>query len=97
MTVGQRQVTVRANTSPIPLQAFELLLKVSPDAHAVSATLKMQGMDMGENRYRLKHDGPGLWHGTITLPVCVSGRRDWRMAIEIDGVKSELAFQSSAS
>ncbi|MFC3533519.1 hypothetical protein ACFOLG_15175 [Vogesella facilis] len=41
----------------------------------------MRDMDMGFNRYQLLPQGDG-WRASITLPVCVSGSRQWRMALK---------------
>ena len=41
----------------------------------------MRDMDMGFNRYQLlAHDKD--WQATITLPVCVTGSRQWQMTLQ---------------
>jgi len=69
-----------------PLQPFHLQLLVKgiqPPIEAVSVEFFMEGMDMGINRYRLLGHGSD-WQGEVTLPVCVSGRSDWRAVVEVD-------------
>ena len=43
----------------------------------------MVSMDMGFNRYDLRPAGePGEFAARITLPMCVSGRRDWMLYLD---------------
>ena len=84
---------VKTDRAPIPLKPFSLTV-VAPTAQAVNVEVQMQGMEMGLNRYRLIRQANGEWHATITLPVCVTGRRDWLILIEVDGVRRGLAFQT---
>lgn len=48
---------------------------------------KMNGMNMGVNRFLLKKeslsDNIQRWRGNALLPVCVSGRADWLVELEI--------------
>lgn len=84
---------VRTDASPAPLQSFEVSVQVAR-AREVALEFNMQGMEMGPNRYRLsQHDG--YWRGRVTLPACVSGRRDWRMIVEVDGRRVALPFQTN--
>lgn len=66
------------------LQPFQVWVRAA-DAHKVQATFTMEGMDMGFNLYTLHADKNGVFRGRVTLPVCVSGRRDWLMTLDIDG------------
>ena len=51
----------------------------------------MQSMQMGLNRYRLMQvNQSGDWLAEVTLPICMQGRSDWNMLVEIeteDGLK----------
>lgn len=85
--------SVRFSAQPAPLQAFELSVQ-APEAHRVSAELQMRGMDMGFNRYDLRPAGNGVFSAQVTLPVCVSGRRDWMLFLDIDGTRYELPFST---
>ena len=91
--LGAEKVSVKTNTTPVPLKPFTLSISAS-SARTVNVVLQMQGMDMGLNRYRLLRAPNGEWLATITLPVCVSGRRDWLMMVEVDGKRQALAFQT---
>lgn len=90
--VGGRQAEVRFLSSPVPLQAFELVAKIS-DAKSVSADFSMQGMDMGPNRYMLQPVTKDEWRGRAILPVCVSGVSNWVLLLELDdGAKAQMQF-----
>ena len=91
--LGAEKVSVKTNTIPVPLKPFTLSISAS-SARAVNVVLQMQGMDMGVNRYRLLREPNGEWRATITLPVCISGRRDWLMIVELDGERRAFAFQT---
>jgi hypothetical protein len=84
--------SVRFSKRPAPLQAFELNV-TAPGAAKVSAEFHMVGMDMGFNRYDLRRAGEGF-AARITLPVCVSGRRDWGLTLDIDGAHYTLRFST---
>ncbi len=60
---------------------------------AVGLSFRMRGMDMGQNRYRLIQRTPQRWEGSITLPVCVSGRSDWEARLRI--VTPQREYQAS--
>ncbi|TCS69458.1 hypothetical protein EDC61_12019 [Sulfuritortus calidifontis] len=78
------------------LKPFQLWLK-APGARRVQAHFTMAGMDMGFNLYTLRPDADGVFRARIVLPVCVSGRRDWVMSLEIDGRRIELPFVTELS
>lgn len=79
---------------PQPLQAFTMTVRAS-SARQVHAEFQMQGMEMGLSRYVLAASAPGLFAAPITLPVCVSGRRDWKLYLQIDAQRYEMPFSSS--
>jgi len=86
-------VNVLFSVRPTPLKAFEL--KVSaPKATRVSAEFQMNGMEMGFNRYDLRPAGNGAFVSSVTLPMCVSGRRDWTLYLEVDGTRYALPFST---
>lgn len=39
---------------------------------------------MGLNLYTLKADKDGVFRARVTLPACVTGRRDWLLTVEVD-------------
>lgn len=73
------------------LSPFEVWLK-APGAKAVAASFTMAGMDMGFNLYTLKPDAAGVFRARVTLPVCVTGRRDWIMTLTVDGQTLRVPF-----
>lgn len=83
---------VRFSVKPAPLVPFELSVR-APGATRVSAEFQMNGMEMGFNRYDLR-PGVGGFVSKVTLPVCVSGRRDWTLFLDIDGAHYALPFST---
>jgi hypothetical protein len=84
---------IRLSMPLMPLRPFTLEVR----AHGVkqiSAEFQMAGMDMGFNRYDLHAATPGVFRSVITLPVCVSGRRDWKLYLDVDGQAYVLPFSS---
>jgi hypothetical protein len=86
-------VTLLFSTRPKPLAPFELRIR-APGAARISATFQMNGMDMGFNRYDLHAAQKGTFASDVTLPVCVSGRRDWTLYLDIDGSRYALPFST---
>jgi len=84
---------LRFSAVPVPLEPFVLSV-AAPGSERVSVEFQMVGMDMGFNRYDLRRQGPGAFSSRITLPVCVSGRRDWLLYIQIDEVRYVVRFSS---
>jgi hypothetical protein len=75
------------------MEPFELRV-TAPGARRVSAEFQMVGMDMGFNRYDLRPTPDGEFASRVTLPVCVSGRRDWVLYLDIDGTRYALPFST---
>lgn len=73
---------------PQSMQPFKLRVE-APHAAAVYVSFAMRGMQMGMNRYRLLPQGAGRWIAEVTLPVCVDGRADWDMTLELEGQSVE--------
>lgn len=73
------------------LTPFEVWLK-APGAKVVQASFTMAGMDMGFNLYTLRPDPAGVFRARVTLPVCVTGRRDWIMTLTVDGRALAVPF-----
>lgn len=69
---------------PSGLHPFTLRV-TTPKASRISATFSMRDMDMGSNRYILVRNAPETWQAKVVLPVCVSGRHDWLLTLDIDG------------
>ncbi|MDQ1316060.1 MAG: hypothetical protein QG662_2169 [Pseudomonadota bacterium] len=85
--------SVRFSSQPAPLEAFGLRV-TAPGARKISAEFQMLGMDMGFNRYDLRPDASGAFTSNVTLPVCVSGRHDWRLFLDVDGARYALPFRT---
>ena len=90
---GGARVTVKFSATPTPLQAFELAVQ-APAARRISAEFQMVGMDMGFNRYDLHRNSDGVWTSRVTLPVCVSGQREWTLYLDLDGSRYALPFKT---
>lgn len=87
-------VQLRFSHSPMPLQPFTITLH-APGARQVQAEFQMQGMEMGFNRYHFTADKTGGFIARVTLPVCVSGRRDWKLYLQIDAQHYAIPFSTS--
>lgn len=85
--------SVRFSVRPAPLEAFELSVHAA-GARRISAEFQMVSMDMGFNRYDLRPAGDGSFASKVTLPVCVSGRRDWVLYLDLDGSRYALPFST---
>ena len=86
-------VKVKFLAPPTPLEAFDLSLS-APGASRISAEFQMNGMEMGFNRYDLRTTGNAVFLAKATLPVCVSGRHDWTMYLDVDGTRYALPFRT---
>ncbi len=82
--IGGHRLTVRMAPRRAALQPFELSLSTDLPLDTVVLDLKMKGMDMGRNRYRLQRTGDGVWRARPVLPVCTSGRSDWLAEFELE-------------
>ena len=91
---GGKTVQLRFSHSPMSLQPFTITLH-APGARQVQAEFQMQGMEMGFNRYQFTADNTGLFKARVTLPVCVSGRRDWKLYLQIDAQPYAIPFSTS--
>lgn len=89
--VDGRSVDFGTDTVIKPLKPFQIWVK-APGARKVEARFTMAGMDMGFNIYPLRADGLGTFRTSATLPVCVSGRRDWTLLLEVDGTRLTVPF-----
>jgi hypothetical protein len=52
----------------------------------------MEGMDMGFNLYTLRADNQGVYRANVTLPICVTGRRDWALILDVDKTRLNVPF-----
>ncbi|MDR3394861.1 MAG: hypothetical protein P4L70_07650 [Parasulfuritortus sp.] len=89
--LGGHEITFGVQGELKVLSPFEVWVK-APEAKEVQASFAMKDMDMGFNLYTLRPDPQGGFRARVTLPVCVSGRRDWFMILDVDGQKISLPF-----
>ena len=87
-------VQIQFGQPPSGLRPF-LLTVMTAKAHRVYVTFTMRDMDMGYNRYRLTRTNAGIWQAKVILPVCVTGRHDWLVTINIDGNLISIPFSSN--
>jgi hypothetical protein len=87
------EATLRFSAVPGPMEAFRVEVR-APGAGRASAEFQMIGMDMGFNRYDLKPAGDGAYAARVTLPICVSGRRDWMLRLDLDGARYAVPFST---
>ncbi len=87
-----RRITLRFLAPPSPLTAFPFevhlngfAVKPPPD---VQVRFEMPDMDMGLNRYRLQNGGTGRFTGRAVLPVCTTGRHDWRAVVSVESAEA---------
>jgi len=75
-----------------PLAPFDIWVAGVAVANKAEARFTMEGMDMGFNLYTLRPDAQGVLRATVTLPICVTGRRDWNMILELDNLRLIIPF-----
>lgn len=87
-------VELRFSETPRPMRPFLLDVEAT-GAAAVDADFVMPGMQMLPNRYRLARIVDGRWQTRVVLPVCVSGRADWLLALTIDNEHVSVPFSAA--
>lgn len=88
---GGRHIRLGTDQTIKPLKPFAIRVEAKGVAK-VEARFTMEGMDMGFNVYTLRADSQGVFRTTATLPVCVSGRRDWIMTLDVDDTRIAVPF-----
>lgn len=79
--------------SPQVMKPIRLQLETA-NARQVYASFAMERMEMGLNRYHLlKQADSDLWFAEVTLPVCVQGRSDWVVELEIKTQLETMHYQ----
>ena len=87
----QQPVRVNFINPPSGLHPFTVRVSAA-QAKTVYAYFTMRDMEMGYNRYQLTQQTPGLWQASVVLPVCVTGRHDWLLTLDMDGAKVAIPF-----
>ncbi len=90
-SLAGRDVRLGSDAAIRPLKPFQLWV-MAPGAGKVEARFSMEGMNMGFNLYTLRQDREGVFRTSVTLPVCVSGRREWTLLLEVDGAGLAVPF-----
>ena len=93
MQLDGNTLEVKFTEKPNALHPFEVVVKIN-GMRQVSAGFAMVGMDMGKNRYNLYSAGENKWAAKVVLPVCVTGRRDWVMTLDLDVTKIQIPFSA---
>jgi hypothetical protein len=89
--LDQQPVQVEFVEPPSGLHPFTLRV-ITPHAQEIHAHFTMQEMEMGYNQYQLISQSPQHWQARVVLPVCVTGRHDWILTLNIDGKQVEIPF-----
>jgi len=89
--VDGREISLGMTGDPKPLAPFKIWVK-AVGARKVEARFVMEGMDMGFNLYTLHADNQGVFRANVTLPICVTGRRDWVMILDVDKTRLNVPF-----
>jgi hypothetical protein len=89
--VAERTLTLGMRGTLKVLTPFEVWL-IAPGSKTVQASFTMEGMDMGFNLYTLRPGADGVFRTQVTLPVCVTGRRDWVMTLYLDDLVVTTPF-----
>lgn len=85
------RLRIQFSHPPQVMQPFSLKVEAL-EATQVYASFAMAGMEMGFNRYRLVQSALGTWTSLVTLPVCVQGRSDWTMLLEVNTPSGERRY-----
>lgn len=89
---GNQQLQIHFDRTPQVMRPFNLSASAA-SASEVHASFAMQGMEMGLNRYRLLQKPDGLWQAEVTLPVCIQGRSDWMVELEVQTPQGMQRYQ----
>jgi len=88
-------ITLRFPEGAYYMQRFEAELRLAKaiELDQVTLDLQMTGMDMGRNRFKLSSAGDGIWRGELLLPICVTGRVDWQISVQVDSAGRRYTAQ----
>ena len=93
---GNQVFTVQFDEAPQVMTPLHLNVHLNRAAAVknIHVDFAMQDMEMGLNRYRLiQSNQSGDWQAEVTLPICVQGRSDWNMLLEIEAGKKIQRFK----
>jgi len=92
---GNAELSVRFKETPQvmkPLHLEFVAIGADKGIQNIHANFAMKGMEMGFNRYQLIKADQNKWQAEVTLPVCVQGRSDWEMLLEINAEEGKQRF-----
>lgn len=89
--VDGREISLGMSGVAKPLAPFQIWVKAQ-GVRKAEARFIMEGMDMGFNLYTLRADSQGVFRANVTLPICVTGRRDWAMILDLDKTRLSVPF-----
>lgn len=89
-----KPIHVKTGTPPSAARPFRLEV-AAEQAKSVKAQFEMSGMNMTTPVYVLQKSARG-WAAEIVLPVCVSGRSDWVLRLDVDQARIDIPFVASA-
>jgi hypothetical protein len=95
---GRIELAIAPHPIPViqPLQITVDITGIAPN----KVELDFQGvvMEMGYNRMTLLPAGNGRYTGAATIPVCVTGRMQWRATVAVETASQRIAapFQFEA-
>lgn len=93
---GNQIFTVQFAETPQVMKPLQLNLHINraDSVKNVHVDFAMQNMEMGLNRYlMIQTNESGAWQAEVTLPICIQGRSDWNMLIEIEAGDTVQRFQ----
>ena len=93
---GNEVFTVQFDEAPQVMKPLHLHVHINraEAVKSIHVDFAMQNMEMGFNRYRLiQASQSGDWQAEVTLPICVQGRSDWNMLLEIEAGKKIQRFK----
>lgn len=88
-SLNGKEVSVRTNTPPATARPFKLYVVAT--ASSVRARFDMTAMNMSTPSYSLRHS-VGVWSADVVLPICVAGRSDWILRLEVDQASVDIPF-----
>lgn len=79
---GAQKIVLRTTAPPRPMEAMTLTVEGLREGPAY-LWFAMDGMDMsGLGRHALRVSPAGVARLTLVLPLCVTGRHDWRLHLQ---------------
>ena len=98
-TAGNEQLRLSVSLGPgvAALKPFPVTLAMDadsrPDVKEITLVFSMQGMTMGQNRYRMIRQSDRVWSAKVTLPICTSGRSDWLADLDIESDEGRWSLE----